>query len=185
MSNQHKYFEECLAYHCAPVLRKCKSANMFHISRSKIPNIDCLVHEYNEIFSSKQLFIRILQADKPRITIYLYSAEILESILEDPAIRSFLRQYKYPLNSISACLDHLDKRLNETKFPHEIGIFLGYPLQDVLGFINHEMCYYVGTWKVYNSNKVEYFKTLFNRFDDLRNEFINAIEQGVRIECLV
>ena len=37
------------------------------------------------------------------------------------------------------------------EFPHEIGIFLGYPLADVVGFIEHQGHDYVycGYWKVY------------------------------------
>lgn len=35
------------------------------------------------------------------------------------------------------CIDHLKKRLfTHDGFPHEIGAFLGYPLEDVRGFIN-------------------------------------------------
>lgn len=37
------------------------------------------------------------------------------------------------------------------EFPHEIGLFLGYPPEDVEGFIAHrdDGCKYVGTWRVY------------------------------------
>ena len=76
-----------------------------------------------------------------------------------------LEQYDYPIHSLSACLDHLDKRMEETDFPHEIGIFLGYPLSDVLGFINNETCCCMGAWKVYSPKKAEYFKSLFKLFD--------------------
>ena len=43
-------------------------------------------------------------------------------------------------------------RLNDIDaFPHEIGVFLGYPLEDVLGFIENggRNCLYCGCWKVY------------------------------------
>lgn len=43
------------------------------------------------------------------------------------------------------------KRLNTKNFPHEIGIFLGYPLDDVIGFIEHKPYYLVGDWKVYQN----------------------------------
>lgn len=185
MSKEQKLFEEYLAYHCAPALKKYKLANMFHIPRTAIPCVDNLIREYNEKFADKHLTFRILQADKPRITIYLYSFEILENVLLDPEIRTFLEQYDYPIHSLSACLDHLDKRMEETDFPHEIGIFLGYPLSDVLGFINNEPCCCIGAWKVYSPKKAEYFKSLFKLFDHVRDQFINAIENGVRIEQLV
>ena len=43
------------------------------------------------------------------------------------------------------------KRLNTKNFPHEIGVFLGYPLDDVIGFIEHKPYYLVGDWKVYQN----------------------------------
>ena len=39
----------------------------------------------------------------------------------------------------------------EEEFPHEIGVFLGYPLDDVKGFIRHKGRDYTfcGCWKCY------------------------------------
>lgn len=39
--------------------------------------------------------------------------------------------------------------------------------------------------KVYGPKKAEYFKSLFKLFDHVRNQFIYAIENGVRIEQLI
>lgn len=49
------------------------------------------------------------------------------------------------------CVAELIRRVrHEEDFPHEIGLFLGYPSEDVSGFIKHgaknSKC--VGTWKV-------------------------------------
>ena len=49
-----------------------------------------------------------------------------------------------------------DRRCNASKeFPHEIGVFLGYPLEDVTGFINNtgKNFRYSGIWKVYGDEK--------------------------------
>ena len=53
-------------------------------------------------------------------------------------------------------MSSLTKRLQITDFPHEIGIFLGYPLDDVEGFIKNKGQNFLlnGYWKVY-SNKEE------------------------------
>ena len=49
-------------------------------------------------------------------------------------------------------------------FPHEIGLFLGYPLPDVIGFIRNRgrNCKCCGFWKVY-SNEWE-TRQLFEKF---------------------
>ena len=57
------------------------------------------------------------------------------------------------------------KRLDEgEEFPHEIGLFLGYPVEDVKGFINNKAarakC--VGCWKVYGDE--EKARRLFNQY---------------------
>ena len=49
------------------------------------------------------------------------------------------------------------------EFPHEIGVFLGYPLGDVCGFLRDpDGCILCGEWKVYE-NAGEAAKT-FERF---------------------
>lgn len=57
------------------------------------------------------------------------------------------------------------KRLGESdEFPHEIGLFLGYPVEDVKGFIENKAscakC--VGYWKVYGDE--EKAQKLFNQY---------------------
>ena len=53
-------------------------------------------------------------------------------------------------------------------YPHEMGIFLGYPLEDVRGFIRHEgkESRYTGYWKVYGD--VTQAKQIFQAYDDAK-----------------
>ena len=50
-------------------------------------------------------------------------------------------------------------------FPHELGLLLGYPAEDVRGFmgIGHKKCLYTGYWKVYE--KPEEKIALFSEYD--------------------
>ena len=63
-----------------------------------------------------------------------------------------LTYYGYDSTEPEKAIEKLKMRLNETtEFPHEIGLFLGYPVGDVVGFIknkgkNFKCC---GCWKVY------------------------------------
>ena len=57
---------------------------------------------------------------------------------------------------LSRRMQELVRRLNRGKdFPHEIGLFLGYPAEDVSGFIRHgaRCAKCVGTWKVYGDEE--------------------------------
>ena len=53
----------------------------------------------------------------------------------------------------------------EMPFPHELGLLLGYPAEDVRGFmgIEHKKCLYTGYWKVYE--KPEEKIALFSEYD--------------------
>jgi hypothetical protein len=63
-----------------------------------------------------------------------------------------------------SCLARLRERLGEEDFPHEIGLFLGYPPEDVDGFIRNKGrdSLDVGYWKVYGD--VRKARKTFRRF---------------------
>lgn len=79
-------------------------------------------------------------------------------------------------------LNHLKMRMVSCDgFPHEIGLFLGYPLPDVLGFINNQGQNYLlsGYWKVYSD--AEQRKKTFARFTACRNYLCKHILNGNRL----
>lgn len=54
--------------------------------------------------------------------------------------------------AVQGALRRLQERLAvQDDFPHEIGVFLGYPVEDVVGFIENagQNCKCCGCWKVY------------------------------------
>ena len=85
--------------------------------------------------------------------IYLYREAWITRILCQPEIQDFLRRQGYrPEEGCQAMLTRLSRRLClEEDYPHEIGVFLGYPLEDVEGFIRHRGMDFTccGYWKVY------------------------------------
>jgi hypothetical protein len=88
---------------------------------------------------------------------------------------AFLAGQGYPRSApLFVLLDYLSKRCIRDDFPHEIGIFLGYPVEDVRGFVahkgrNYKLC---GYWKVYGD--VEKAKKCFRRYDACR-EYCRAL----------
>ena len=84
--------------------------------------------------------------------LYLYRPTGLRRDLQDRLARQLLQEEGYPWTVPELCITALIKKLNtEHEFPHEIGLFLSYPPEDVKGFIdNHAGDYkYSGMWKVY------------------------------------
>ena len=91
-----------------------------------------------------------------RYLVYVYRESKLRAVLAQPQVRDFLCREGYTLpeqvDDYAPLLRQLSRRLCcEADFPHEIGVFLGYPLYDVVGFIenaghNFTCC---GCWKAY------------------------------------
>ena len=79
---------------------------------------------------------------------------------------------------LDECLERLSERTKCDDFPHEIGIFLGYPAEDVRGFVENGGCNYklCGCWKVYGS--VESARRKFAAYDRCREYLCGRLEQG-------
>ena len=76
-----------------------------------------------------------------------------------------LEESGYPCHSAGQCVACLIRRLRENdEFPHEIGLFLSYPPEDVRGFIENKACRFkcAGLWKVYGDE--ERAKELFRQY---------------------
>ncbi len=88
----------------------------------------------------------------------------------------FLETRGYQCDNFVCCINRLIMKLREEPdFPHEIGLFLGYPLEDVKSFIENKAdcskC--SGCWKVYG-NEQEALKLLKN----IRNVQVHITHNG-------
>ena len=92
-----------------------------------------------------------------------------------------MEDFGYPVKlTLDENLEHLGRRLKENSgFPHEIGIFLGYPFDDVIGFKENKGQNYLfsGYWKVYSDEKSA--KKLFEKFTKCRNAVCDRIVNGM------
>lgn len=88
------------------------------------------------------------------------------------------------MSSIEALLQQLQNRF-KNECPHEIGVFLGYPIEDVLVFYfaAETPCLFTGYWKVYTN--VNTAKRIFKAYDQAKEQIVEAIEQGVNPRVLL
>ena len=99
--------------------------------------------------------------------------------LNRPGVARFLKKYGYENTEPGQCLALLKKRFEASEdFPHEIGIFLDYPLGDVIGFIQNGGQNYKcsGCWKVY-CNECEALK-MFQKYHKCREVYRNLWAKG-------
>ena len=89
--------------------------------------------------------------------VMIYRRELLAQALSGDAAAGILRALGYPfsdhLPDVDACLEYLRGRFR-SGCPHEVGLFLDYPPEDVLGFMERGKTarpLAVGYWKVYGN----------------------------------
>lgn len=98
-----------------------------------------------------------------------------------------LQQYDYPsTDELKKLLIHLKQRIAHCQsFPHEIGLFLGYPPKDVLSFIEHHGQDYLccGYWKVYHNE--DSARKLFASYAKCTKHVWKIIKSGGSIESVL
>lgn len=143
--------EEQLIVHCSPTLAGIKTGNIFNCPYEDISRLNSFIQKWNGVLNPKGVYIRLLRACSGIGLIYVYRPSFLMSDIDGDAAE-LLKSCGYAELELSAMLENLSRRLNKrAEFPHEIGLFLGYPLADVKGFIENKGagCKLVGFWKVY------------------------------------
>ena len=144
--------EKQVIRHCAPTLAGLKTGSLFSCTVTSGEALYCEIGRLNRMLSPKGLCLVVLQFDGKRALIYLYRKTQLRRDLCDGVTRVLLGTLQYPLEDAERCVGKLAERVKgSAEFPHEIGLFLGYPPVDVLGFIlmGPRRCKSVGCWKVY------------------------------------
>lgn len=177
MSEQEWTARSSGAVQCAPVLAGIKPANTLRVGR-QIGR-----RTIERILAGTGLACELLCRGRWRNTWLVYRQEELAELLRDPQRRAFLQKYGYIDFSMSAVLARLAHRLaahqRGAEYPHEVGILLGYPLEDVLGFVENKgkdpLC--TGYWKVYGD--VARAERTFALFHRARRRAARAVEQGM------
>ena len=172
-------FDELIINHCAPALSGIKIANIFTYQYDSKKELEKEVSSYNDILSCRNINISIIKDDNNKAIVYVYNEKELENYLLDDEIFEILESYGYKSRNIYDSIEFLKTRMQYAEsFPHEIGIFLGYPLIDINGFINNygKNSLYTGYWKVYH-NKNEAIK-IFDNYNKCRDFYISTFLNG-------
>lgn len=151
-----KTFESLLIEHCAPTLAKAKTANLFRYHIGGHESIENTAARWDSQLFQYGVHVRIIKYSTRAndCLIYVSRENALKKDLKRAGVGSFLKECGYDhCNTLDEYLLHLSVRLKEYDiFPHEIGLFLGYPVEDVIGFVENEgrNYHYLGFWKVYS-----------------------------------
>lgn len=147
--------EEYLIRNGAPTLAGLKTANLFTCPYQDKAEVVAAVSRWNRELLPKGLRVLPLHFWEKRVLLYLYRPKMLSEDLSREEARQILHPLGYDCSQNAKCIVRLTEKLRtQAEFPHEIGLFLGYPPADVRGFMkNSRACKCVGCWKVYGDEE--------------------------------
>ena len=177
--------EELLIRHCSPTLAGMKTGNLFACSFPGGEEMRECLRCWNRLLTKKGLRVLPLRFQNGRALIYVYRPSRLSADLRRGAAKQLLKERGYCTDTSEGCVIQLIRRLCECEeFPHEIGLFLGYPPEDVCGFIQNRAggCKCAGCWKVYGD--AEAAQKTFAKYKKCSDVYAAQYANGRSIERL-
>jgi hypothetical protein len=174
-----KSIEMQLALQCAPLLGGLKVSNLFIVNNENAGYV-------LKIFFKTNISCFVLNVTDKKTIFFLYKADELIEHMNTDEVKKLLNILGYYDKDFKQFLIILKKRYKNymkdaVYFPHEMGLLLGYPPEDVYGFIinNGKNFLYAGYWKVYKnlSDKIN----LFKKFSEAKENAVQLVLNGVGI----
>lgn len=172
-----------VALQCTPLLTGLKISNLLIVQKDNAQIVQ-------EMFQGTQITCLILYTEDVKTTFLLYREKQLTEYIETDEVQRLLGRLGYRRCSLRKLLVNVQSRYeryrnNGMQFPHEMGLLLGYPVEDVTGFIINKgkNFLHTGYWKVYENlaEKLE----LFERFNKEQEVVIRLISCGESILDIV
>ena len=184
----HAYVEAALARHAAPCLAGIKPANLVSFPSADIQWCDT----YNAILNEQGIYFTPLCVCENRTQILVYRKDLLACLCFHPQVVAALQYFGYrPESGLDAIIMRLKERMAvltgvrnrhcRDSFPHEIGLFLGYPADDVMQYVKTggRNCLFCGYWKVYSNP--EQALQVFHQYTECKERFALQIKSGMTI----
>lgn len=175
--------------YCSPTLAGLKTGNMFTVDYDSPEELNEELCRLNERFRPKGLRIVLLRSGRGRALVYLYRPGALTEDMRDCQAAEILREMGYTPENVNRCVAKLAAKMRGTEhstgFPHEVGLFLGYPPEDVKGFMENGggCCKEVGFWKVYGDEDAARDK--FRRYRRCQMVYREQFSRGRSLDQLI
>lgn len=155
---------------CAPLLTGIKMSNLLHVREDQQMEVAAM-------FEMTPVSGRILYRKDGRISVLLYRERRLKRFLSVGKVRRLLDSFGYRDMELPEILSRLSDRYQrhmdgKGDFPHEIGLLLGYPPEDVSGY-----------WKVYKDPARA--RRIFDGYDRVREAAIRMAGSGTGIRDII
>lgn len=168
---------------CAPLLTGIKVSNLLQIRSDQM-------EEVFRMFEGTQISCHILSQKENKTALLLYRRNRLIRYLSQKDVRELMEEFGYSETILEQILAKLSVHYQayvdgNAAFPHEIGLLLGYPPEDVTGFIENggKNCLYSRYWKVYGDP--EKAKKTFAGYDRAKEAVIRMAGNGFGVKDIM
>lgn len=178
--DEEEYLYSTIAFSTGPTLAREKPSSLLIFNKDNNHNLKDTWERVKEHIKNRisLKFFELNSTEKSTIVLF-YNEDMLEDVVKSEKNIKFLSRFNYKKDmNLKQCLNLLKMRF-EKSCPHEVGIFLGYPVNDVEMFVNcpNEKCLMVGYWKVYND--IENAKNTFKKYDNIKSHIMKLITKGI------
>lgn len=161
ISDNSERLRAYLGWACGACILKVKPAALLRVSCTALNLLDAWNKDGEALCADLGLRALMVCNGSNGKLLLIYNERLLSRHLKKRVHADFLAARGYPLvdsGGSNACIQHLAERFSLFRaqkeascFPHEVGVFLGYPLADVITFIKNKTasCPCVGYWKAW------------------------------------
>ncbi len=183
--------EELLIRYASPTLAGLKTGSLFNCPAEEEKSLNESIRAFNKTLLPKGLRLLKLYG-KGGAQLYLYRPARLRRDMQNTLSKELLQKKHYPVENPTLCVAELSRRMKNClsqekneNFPHEIGLFLGYPPEDVLGFMRKGAggSKRGGAWKVYGDEKSA--QKCFARYKKCKEVYAKCYKRHNNMERLI
>ena len=151
----------------------------------------CLIDTERELLAPAGIDLVAIAHRRCGALVYVFRPNLLAAALRERPVSDQLAAWGYrtsgpgwlpkALRQLGAKLERCHGSDEGARFPHEVGLFLGYPYADVMGFIEHDGRDYLccGCWKVYEER--ERAEACFERYRRCTQAYASLLEMGASV----
>ena len=177
--------DEMIVRQCAPTLAGIKTGSLFPCPYESRTQLMDEIRAMNHMLVPKGLCMLPVRCESGSALLYVYRPGRLQQDLQNDLAQRLLQKAGYSRGGSALCVSQLVQRLRRQEdFPHEVGLFLSYPPEDVKGFIDHRANDFkcAGLWKVYGDE--EKARSLFEKYRKCTEIYCTLWQSGLKLEQL-
>ena len=178
--------DQMIVQHCSPTLAGMKTGSMFPCSYTSRGELFDYIRRLNKRLVPRGLRVVPLRYTETKALVYVFRPSNLKRDLSHEMAISLLKEHGYRDTGMESSLSQLIERFRQGgEFPHEVGIFLGYPPEDVRSFmaLGGSKAKYTGIWQAYGD--VEHAKRTYRQYQECTRRYYEAFRIYHSIDRLV